>query len=319
MLIDSIAIIVLGLSLISLAVIIGRKFPTLAAIDTSAPAEATAGRKRNIIEERLRRKVSMLWTKVAGQSTPIAVATGRLWTAAHKKLIDLEHEYKVRSLPVFLSRRQRRKIDHEIAAMLEQARALVDDKEYAAAEEKALQAIRLEPRSVPAFELLGQLYLVTKEHGHAKEVYQYLLKLTGDSDAIYEHLGSADLGAGHLAEARDELQHAVELNRTVATYHLELAQVYTALGDAAKAFTSIQEAVRLEPNNPKLLDQYVEISIAAGKKQFAEDAVARIEAVNPENSKIAEWRERITAIEGRPLTNLIETSDTADSTTSAPL
>ncbi len=294
--IDLVALIVLGLSLLVVAIIIGRKLPTLAAIDTGAMSGQIAQRKHHLIEERLRRKVVSFWSQVAERSAPMAAATGKIWTAAHKKLVDLEHEYKVRSLPVFLSRRQRRKVDQEISSMLDQARALMGDKEYPAAEEKMMQAVRLEPRSVPAFEQLGELYMSTHEHGHAKEVYQYLLKLTGDSDAIYDHLGQADLAAGHLEEARDELEHAVDLNRTVAIYHSELAQVYTALNEPAKAFSSIQEASRLEPNNPKVLDQYVEISIAAGKKQFAEDAVARIEAVNPENSKIGPWREQIAAI-----------------------
>lgn len=301
-LIDLISVIVFGLSVLGLAILIGRKFPTLASIDVPAVSGAIAERKHSLIEDRLRRKVVSIWGKVTERSAPVATVTGKVWNAAHKKLVDLEHEYKVRSLPVFLSRRQRNKVDKEISSTLEQARAMLEDMEYQAAEEKTMQAVRLEPRSVPAFELLGEIYMATKEFGHAKEVYQYLLKLTGDSDAIYEHLGQADVAAGHLEEARDELQQAVDLNRTVALYHCELAQVYTALNDANKAFNSIQEASRLEPNNPKVLDQYVEISIAAGKKQFAEDAVARIEAVNPENSKIVPWREQIAAIKEQSLT-----------------
>lgn len=293
---DLILYITIGLSLLGALIIVVRKFPTLASVDTAATSGAIAERKHNLIEERLRRKVVSLWSRVAERGAPVTAAGGKVLTAVHKKLVDLEQEYKVRSLPVFLSRRQRNRVDHEIAATLDQARALIDDKEYAAAEEKIMQAVRLEPRSVPSFELLGELYMVTKEHGHAKEVYQYLLKLTGDSDAIYEHLSKADVAAGRLEEARDELEHAVDLNRTVAAYHTELAEVYTALGDHTKSFASIQEAARLEPNNPKVLDQYVAISIAAGKKQFAEDAVARIEAVNPENSKIGPWREQIANI-----------------------
>jgi len=300
--IDLIIIIILGVSLLMVAIVIGRKFPTLASVDTSATSGAIAERKHNLIEERLRRKVVSAWSKVAERSAPVATVTGKVWNAAHKKLVDLEHEYKVRSLPVFLSRRQRNKVDQEISAMLNQARELMSDKEFPAAEEKVMQAVRLEPRSVPAFELLGELYMTTKEFGHAKEVYQYLLKLAGDSDAIYEHIGKAEVAAGHLDEARDTADQAVDLNRTVAIYHTELAEVYIELKDPAKAFTSIQEASRLEPNNPKILDQYVAISIAAGKKQFAEDAVARIEAVNPENSKIGPWREEIAAIKEQDYT-----------------
>lgn len=299
---DLIALGLLILSLLSIAIIVGRKFPTLAAVDPAATAGAIAERKSTLIEQRLRRKFIIFWQRTGELVAPVTARAGKFLERAHKKLVDLEHEYKIRALPVFLSHRQRRKLDGEIADMLAQAQAFIDDKEYAAAEEKIMQAIRLEPRSVPSFELLGALYLTTKEYTHAKEVYQFLLKLTGDSDAIHHHRGEVDLGAGHPDEAKHELEHAVELNRNVATYHQELALAYVALDDNAHAFTSIQEAARLEPNNPKVLDQYVEISIAVGKKQFAEDAVARIEAVNPENSKIAEWRERIAAIEDHPLT-----------------
>lgn len=310
---DSAALALLILSLIGLGIIIGRKFPTLAAVNPTATAGAIAERKSTLIEQRLRRKFSSFGNRLTDLAAPLSSRAGKVLTRAHEKLVNLEHEYKIRSLPVFLSRRQRRKIDSEISEMLEQAQALMDDKEYAAAEEKAMQAIRLEPRSMPAFELLGQLYLVTKEHGHAKEVYEYLLKLTGDTDAIHEHLGEADLAAGHIDEAKIEFEKAVALNRNVAAYHLELAGVYAALGEDARAFASAQEATRLEPNNPRVLDQFVEVSIAAGKKQFAEDAVARIAAMNPENSKIADWRERISAMDDRPLAQIGDVSTGAGS------
>ncbi len=285
------------LSMIGISIIIGRKFPTLARLNVQSPASSLDERKKSLIERRLKRKVSTAWSTVGQLTGPVGQRVQRAWEQTHQKLVDLEHEYKIRSLPVFLNRRQRHKIDQEISELLTQARALVDDGETAAAEEKCLQAIRLEPRSVPAFELVGQIYLQTKEYGHAKEVYQYLLKLTGDSDAIYEHLGEADLAEGHLDVAAQEFQQAIELNRSVATYHLELAQVYRAMGDGMKAFASAQEASRLEPNSPKVLDELIESSMMAGKKEFALDALNKLTAVNPENGKIAAWRDQIDSAE----------------------
>ena len=299
---DLIALAILIISMIGLAIVVVRKFPLLAAADVKTVQGTVEKRKRSLIEERLRRKVTGVFGKISMVKTPLASTAGRFWDATRKRLLDLEHEYKVRSLPVFLSRRQRQRVDKDIALILQQAQALFDDHEYAAAEEKVMQAVRFEPRSVPAFDFLGRLYLATKQYSHAKEVFQYLLKLTGESDAIYEHLSVADQAAGDLDAAKDDLQHAVDLNRTVAQYHLELAQVYTELQEGGQAFSSIQEAARLEPNNPKILDQYVEICIAAHKKQFAEDAVARIAETNPDNGKLVEWREKIAALDERPLT-----------------
>ncbi len=293
MILTVIALVVLVGSVIGLVVVVGRKFPTLASIDTGVSNAAMAERKSSLLEQRLKRKFQTAIGAVKTRGRPAAGKVKFFWTKAQKKLVDLEHEYKVRSLPVFLNRRQRQQINSEIAEILAQAAALSDDSEYAAAEEKALQAIRLEPRSVPAFELLGKLYLTMKEYGHAKEVFQYLLKLTGESDAIYEHMAEADLAEGHLDEARAEFEKAVDLNPKIMAYHLDLARVYRQLEQWPKAFTSIEEALRLEPNSPKIIDEYIDIALGYGKKDFAADGIRRMKEVNPENSKIVEWEERL--------------------------
>lgn len=293
MILTAIALGVLLISLIGLAVVIGRKFPTLASIDTGATSAAIAERKSSLLEQRLKRKFQSAMSAVKTRSTPAVGKAKEAWSKAQKKLVDLEHEYKVRSLPVFLNRRQRQQVNSEVAEILAQAIALRDDSEYAAAEEKALQAIRLEPRSVPAFELLGELYMTMKEYGHAKEVFQYLLKLTGESDAIYEHMAEADLADGRLEDAQAEFEKAVDLNPKITAYHFDLARVYRQLELWPKAFASIEEALHLEPNSPKILDEYIDISLGYGKKDFAADGIRRMKEVNPENSKIAEWEERV--------------------------
>lgn len=307
MILTVIALIVLLVSLIGLVTIIARKFPTLASVETGAAGAVMAERKSTILEQRLKRKFQSVFSALKTRGTPAIGKTKEIWSRTQKKLVDLEHEYKVRSLPVFLNRRQRHKINVEINDILAQAKALIDDGEQTAAEEKVLQAIRLEPRSVPAFELLGKLYMSTKEYGHAKEVFQYLLKLTGESDAIYEHMAEADLADGHLDEAKAEFEKAADLNPKTTAYHLDLARVYRQLAQWPKAFESVAEALRLEPNSPKILDEYIDISLGYGKKDFAADAIARMKEVNPENSKISEWEERLKSV---PTTHVHSNDDT---------
>lgn len=295
MIISLVAIAILGVCLIGLGVVIGRKFPILARFNATSPTSTVEARKKSLVEERLRRKFTASWARFKKYTGPVGEQTTKLWDRTHKKLVDLEHEYKVRSLPVFLNRRHRRQIDHEITDMLVQARALLDDGEAAAAEEKCMQAIRLEPRSVPAFEFLGQLYLQTKEFGHAKEVYHYLLKLTGDREAVYHHGQTSETGSLVLTTTPPEADHVI------ASYRLELSTIYRQLGDTHAAFDSAQEAARLEPNSPKVLDALICASVSAGKKQFAEDALTKLIEVNPQNSKIAEWRDQIATMPSRPI------------------
>ena len=66
MLLDAPAWAVLGGSVIGMAIILVRKFPTLASIDTTHPQAALEARKKSIIEQRLVRKVEH-WRRQAGR------------------------------------------------------------------------------------------------------------------------------------------------------------------------------------------------------------------------------------------------------------
>jgi tetratricopeptide (TPR) repeat protein len=292
-LLDLVAVVVFVASLIGIAVVVFRKFPLVASIDVQATSNPHSNRKGSLLEQRLKRKFQGAWSRVANISQPALRGASSSFQRARQKLVDLEHEYKVRSLPVLLNRRQRQRVQTEVEALVQQAQLFLNDGEHRAAEDKAFQAIRLDPRSVPAFELLGSLYLETREHAHAREVYQYLLKIRGESDTDHEHLAEADRGEGRLEEAEHELQRAITLNGNVMAYHLQLAQIERQLQRWPEAFESIQAASRLEPNHPKVLDELIEISLGYGKRQFAEDALKTIREKNPDNSKIPEWEKRL--------------------------
>lgn len=274
------AIAVLLLSLIGIAVVVIRKLPLAAAVDPNQAPAAT--RKAEIVETRLRRKFQALWSNVTERSRPATNRMGVLLTQAQSKLRDLEHEYRVRSLPVLLNRRQRSRLNEEIQEILNQAEAYVTDGEDKAAEEKCLQAIRMEPRSIPAFSLLGDVYLSSGEHAHAKEVYLYLEKLTEERDAVYDH---------HSEEANQNAQEQ-QTSLRVSIFQ-QLAESYRGLDDVASAFSAIHEASRLVPTNPKVLDTYLDMAIAAGKKDFAVDALEKLRRANPENTKITDWEAAI--------------------------
>jgi tetratricopeptide (TPR) repeat protein len=277
-------------AVVGLAVVLLRKFPLAATIDLNhLPVVET--RKAEIVESRLRRKFLGWWSAVSVRGRPVAGKMGKVMVTAQKKLRDLEHEYKVRSLPVFLGRRERRRINQDIQELLAQAETFLAEGEDKAAEEKCLQAIRLEPRSVPAFKVLGDLYIKTGEYSHAKEVYLFLQKLATESEAVYDHK----------SDAEPTTEAAVDITQLVFIYQ-RLAEVYRQLEDLPTAFSQAQEAYRLAPANPKVINDYLEISIALGKKAFAAGALERMREVNPENSKIVEWQEKI---ENIPDTHLV--------------
>jgi uncharacterized protein HemY len=290
-----IAAAVLLASLIGIAIVIGRKLPLAAAVDPShAPA---AIRKAEIVETRLRRKFQNMWSAVSERGRPMTGKLGTIMAEAQSKLRDLEHEYRVRSLPVLLNRRQRHRLNEEIQGLLDQAEVTINEGEEKAAEEKCLQAIRMEPRSIPAFTMLGNLYIQRKEFAHAKEVFRYLEKLTEEGDAVYDH---------HSEEA-NQTAKAQATGLQVRIYQ-QLTDCYRGLEDQTAAFANIQEAYRLAPTNPKVLDMYIAAAIAVGKKAFAAGAVEKLRTVNPENSKIAEWEAAIGSMADTHLASPLEDS-----------
>ena len=264
-----------------------RKLPLLAALQIAETPKHVEEKKSSLLEERLKRKFTSLWGSVRERTKPLAGRTAGLLNRAQKSLVDLEQEYKIRSLPVFLNRRQRQSVNAEIQEFLQQAQTFLDEEEYAAAEEKCLQAIRYEPRSVPSFELLGEIYARQKEWGHAKEVYLYLEKLLPEHDAILDHRPIAD---------REPEGEGVTKEQRQVLFRDRLIECYCELQDWPNAFSMIEQALRDEPNSPKILDQYIDIAIAYGKKSFAADALEKLKEVNPENSKITEWEEQIAAL-----------------------
>src|SRR5262245_16787957 len=119
--IELIVWILLGACLLAMMIIILRKFPTLAAIDSATMVSDLEQRKSNLIEERLKRKFRTGWSTVSQYFQPVGKRAQAAWSMTHQKLIELEHEYKIRSLPVFMNRRQRQKLDSEIQTLLNQA------------------------------------------------------------------------------------------------------------------------------------------------------------------------------------------------------
>ncbi len=280
------------LALVAMAVIVVRKFPMAAAVDPeqAPPAEI---KKAEIVETRLRRKFTTAWVTVREKSRPAVQLIGKGMVRAQAKLRDLEHEYKVRSIPVLLNRRQRHRLNDEIQVLLDQSEALVVDGELKAAEEKCLQAIRIEPRSLPSFDVLGDIYMKQKEYAHAKEVYRFLEKLIDEVDAVFDHHG--DEANATAKNQRDDMR---------VKYLERLALSYQGLDDLPAAFETIQSAYRQAPANPRIIDLYLDIAIADGKKSFALSALEQLRTTNPENSKIPEWAEKIDAMPESHLSSL---------------
>jgi tetratricopeptide (TPR) repeat protein len=255
MILTIILLIVLGLAVIIFGVIVFRKLPQLKVIDPSSSKEAKAKElKQNILRNRFSRAtaghVNTLSTTMAA---PLRVMQTMVRGAA-SKLTALERSYADRQ------KTGKSKLgDSELRSILEETRTLVNEEKYEAAEKRLIELISLDPKNTDAYELLGRLYILTKNYINAKETFMFVLKLSPKDASVHASLG-------------------------------EIAELE---GDLKKAFDYFSKAKDLNPNNPKYLDFYIEAAIASGDYYDAEQGVARLEKVNPQNQKIPLFVERI--------------------------
>lgn len=261
MAIDLISLIALLASLATIGTIVVRKFPELRALKVaSLPQERHAQVKKELIAQRLRRKllVAFRWTSVHTQ--PFRQELTRRVQAFVRRVETLEREYRTKAQALQTTTSEDALL--RVTAILDEAEALQKEGKTEQAEHKYIEAIALAPSHAAAFRGLGELYLAQKDYEHAEESLRYALKLTPDD--------------AHLL--------------------LDLADVYRATGDTAAVLRCCQGAVALGPNNPKSLDALLAASIAMHERDLAQRTFDQLVAVNPENQKLEELRQQIEAL-----------------------
>lgn len=285
------------LALIGMIVIVARKFPILASIDTkSIPAEQHQDLKLKLMEERLQRRLN----RIGGQAWAVLRPAGRLIRSAtrrwYDRLLELERRYQVRLRHTTgeLTHEERRQRSVTIESIMAEAQSALRTGALDEAEQAAIEALGIDPRSVPAYQILADIYVQRKDYEHARETLRFMIdRLHVQDDKVFAELGQVATDEGRLDEAKEDIQQSIALNGSVAQHYLDLCQVELALGDSTGAFESCRRAVELEPNNPKFLDALVEASIVAGKRDWASEALEKLRAVNPENQKLSEFSARV--------------------------
>jgi tetratricopeptide (TPR) repeat protein len=256
---DIIPLIIIVLCLVGIIIIVVRKFPALAAIDISAiQSEKEAETKEKIIAERLERKTQNLLKRMIFFISPFRLWLKNQFKKIYDKVLELEKYYQKKQKLIPASE----DTELKIKKLLFEVEELIKENKLKEAEEKYIEIISLDPKNLPAYEGLGNLYLEEKNYDYARETFKHILKLkTDDVDA-----------------------------------HISLGLIYKALKENKKAQEFFKKAVALEPNNPRSLDFLLEISIILGNKSLAKETFEKLKEVNPENQKLVEFEEKIKEI-----------------------
>lgn len=257
-------IIPLILILVSLAVIIfivARKFSKLAILDTETmPEEKAAQAKKNILNERMKRKFSSLKSNFTQIVSPWSKKVKERSQEVKEKLEDVKKKVdKPGEEKVFVTKEEFESLDTKIQEMLAEAEGLVKEGEYDEAEKKFIDIIELDKKNILAYDGLAEVYSLKKDYPFAIETYQFVIKLNPKNDAAFSDLGD----------------------------------VYRIKEQYEPALDAFLKATEIAPNNPKYLDRVIELALQLNKRMLAEKFIDKLVEANPENTKIDEYKAKI--------------------------
>lgn len=250
-------LILMAVSALTLLWLLIQKIPQLRVVNVdSIPKERTRKIKEQIILQKFQRVGGK---RLKGLFT-VATGTGRLVSRmgrrAVQRLYALEQYYQ--KLKRSASEGQHAYDAETIHRLIEEAETLRQKDELIPAEKMYIDIISHNPKSVDAYEGLGNLYL----------------------------------GNGQFDQARETLQFTLRLSPNDASVLASLAQLEMRLDQPKAALQHMKKAIQKRPKNPRYLDLSIEIALKAGSLKDAEEGIKRLKEVNPENQKIADFSER---------------------------
>ncbi len=169
-----------------------------------------------------------------------------------------------------------------------EAAELASESEPKNIEDKYLEAIKINPTDISAYEGLGRLYLQEKNFQEAAETFEYLTKLNPSKDVYWSNLGLSLYSVKKFREAAEAYEKALELNNKIPVRWINLALCMDSMDEPAKAIKAITQALQLDPRNTPyqflLADMYMKIQ----NKVRAEEVLEQILQIDPTNKPARE-------------------------------
>jgi len=252
-----IPLILLVLSILVLLGLLFQKIPQLRVMNVDSSSKERSKRvKEQLILKKFQRTGGEKMKGVVGLTQSLVKILSRTGRRAVQRLYALEQYYqKVKRTS---AEGHHAYNDETIQRMIKEAEALWQKEEMIPAEKLYIDIISHNPKSVDAYEGLGNLYLENKQHEQARETFQFALRLSPED----------------------------------ASVSVSLAELEIDLGQPKLALVHLRKAIQKRPKNPRYLDFYIDTSLKAGSLKDASEGIKRLKEVNPENKKIAEFETR---------------------------
>lgn len=291
-------ILLLGGSLVSMIVIVARRFPQLSLLDVdNIPGMKEEKKKTEFLKKRVEQKATEQKEASKERWRPVIRSWKEAQLAFRKYVGQLERRIMRERASI---RKEAMSPSKESLPPSEDVRTLLNDATFACqhdeletAEKKYIAAIRMDPKQKDAYLGLGDVYRKQGQVEEAEESYIFVTQLDPSDDRPLVKLAELAEEKGQTEQAIQYYEQAVLKNDNMSPRFAKLAELFASIGQYKTAMEAVEQAVELEPLNPKYLDMMVEISILGGNKETAQRAHDALRMANPENQKLAAFRDRI--------------------------
>jgi tetratricopeptide (TPR) repeat protein len=275
-------------SVLSIVFIVVRKFPQLSMVDVdSMPAEKTARKKKEILQDRVSRKMTELGKKMSTTVSGQAKKANSWVTDAQARLSEMEKTYE-RAVPRKKKKQEKQETTKEkVARLLDEADRLVELGDTTTAEEKLIEAISWEAKTERAYRGLSDLYVKAKKHDQALETLGFLYKMSKREQGC------------HHGKAEGECPAPAAVHVDLAELAAEVGEIALVVKDLELAKKYFVRAVSMAPMNPKYLDLLLDVYLQLGEVLTARDVLVKLKAANPDNKKISSFEERLQDLENK--------------------
>jgi len=277
--------IILIISLALLLRIVWRRLPELKVLDISAiPGEKRDKSKNAILEAKFLRQKKTADKKISQIMTPVKSYLSSMTAKLQDNIAVMEKKYKRQGEVEEV----RTKSINELFA---EAKANISSGEYSQAEKALIEVISRDKKDTAAYEMLFDIYRLTKSFSQAEEIIRYLIKLR--SLKYRKNKGAEPLKREKMEDTEVEVLETLDVDDELARYYNDLAGIYELTDKKDKALDAYLKANAILPNNPKFLDKVIDLSIAVGDKGLAKKTYKRLKEINPENAKLEQFREAL--------------------------
>ncbi len=264
MTIQLIALIIIGLSLLTIIIVVLKKIPQLRVIDVSSLAKERSRQvKEKLIMQKFKRKGGKRFKTISKAGSGAVKTVSKYGRRAVQRLYAMEQYYQ--RLKKTASEGQHAYDKETIKKFVSQAEALLKDDEYIPAEKIYIDIISHNPKSVEAYEGLGNLYMMNDQFDQARETLQFSLKLSPEDASVL----------------------------------VSLAQLEGKLENDRAALDYLRKAIAKRSKNPKYLDFFIESALKVGSLKDARKGISQLRDVNPENQKISNFEERFQKLKAK--------------------